>query len=292
MLRDRFKVIVQSEWTGLRCDALIALHARRSAGSVGRYREQSPSAPLAVVLTGTDLYRDLPDSHDAKTSLDMADEIVVLQDDALRHLERRWRRKARVIFQSAPPLTAARKAHRALRCVVVGHLRAEKSPDTIWDAVARLPASLLIEIRHVGAALDEELGRRARECEMRDPRYRYAGALSHAKTRAAMRTADLLIHPSIMEGGANVIVESIMAGTPVLASRMSGNVGMLGREYPGYFEVGDASGLAALLVQAAGNPALRERLARACAQRRPLFRPEAEQRAVRRLVTDLLGRPR
>jgi putative glycosyltransferase (TIGR04348 family) len=289
MLRDRFKVIVQSEWVGLPCDALIALHARRSAGSIARYREQGSSAPLAVVLTGTDLYRDLPGSNDARASLDMADEIVVLQDDALRHLERRWRRKARVVFQSAPLLAPGRKPRRALRCVVVGHLRAEKSPDTIWDAIARLPPGLPVEIRHVGAALDEELGRRARECEMRDPRYRYAGALSHARTRAAMRTADLLIHPSIMEGGANVIVESIMAGTPVLASRMSGNVGMLGRDYPGYFAVGDASGLAALLVQAAGDPAFRERLERACAKRRPLFRPEAELRAVRRLVTDLLG---
>ena len=69
----------------------------------------------------------------------------------------------------------------------------------------------------------------------RDPRYRWTGALPHGLTRCAIRNAHLLVHPSLMEGGANVIVEAITAGTPVIASRVSGNVGMLGRNYPGLF---------------------------------------------------------
>ena len=288
MLRERFKVIVQSEWSGQRCDALIALHARRSAASVAKYRAAAASAPLAVVLTGTDLYRDLPESAEAKSSLDAADEIVVLQDDALNHLHEHWRDKARVIFQSAPALDHIARKAGGLECVVVGHLRGEKSPQTIWEAVAQLPADAPIAIRHIGAALDEALGEAAARCAASDPRYRYEGALSHARTRSAMRRADLLLHPSVMEGGANVIVEAVMAGTPVLASRMSGNVGMLGADYPGYFETGDASGLARLLVQALEDAAFRRALDRACRKRRVLFRPEAEQKAVRGLVTGLL----
>jgi putative glycosyltransferase (TIGR04348 family) len=288
MLRDRFKVIVQSDWSGTPCHALIALHARRSAPSIARWREQAGEAPLAVMLTGTDLYRDLPDSAEARASLDTADHIVVLQDDALRHLAPSWRRKARVIFQSSPALAPAAKSSRVLRCVAVGHLRSEKSPQTLWDAVERLPAEAHISIRHIGAALDPDLGKRAMDCAARDARYSYVGALPHARTRAAMRSANLLLHPSAMEGGANVIVEAIMAGTAVLASRVSGNIGMLGADYPGYFEPGDASGLAGLLVRAAEDPAFRRELDRACRKRRPLFRPEAEQRAVRRLVTDLV----
>jgi putative glycosyltransferase (TIGR04348 family) len=289
MLRDRFRVIVQSEWSGQRCDALIALHARRSAASIARYRQQSRTAPLAVVLTGTDLYRDLPGSAEAKGSLDAANQIVVLQDDALNVLAKRWRPKARVIFQSAPPLDAIARKEGGLRCIVVGHLRSEKSPQTIWDAISQLPADAPITIRHVGAALDEALGHAAAACAARDPRYRYEGALPHGRTRTAMRSADLLLHPSVMEGGANVIVEAVMAGTAVLASRVSGNVGMLGGDYPGYFEVGDASGLARLLVQALEDSAFRRALDRACRRRRALFRPEAEQRAVRRLVTELVS---
>lgn len=271
---------------------MIALHARRSAGSIAAYRERHPAGPLAVVLTGTDLYRDLPGSMEARRSLDAADTIVVLQDDALRKLPSKWRRKALVIFQSCRPLAPARKAGNRLRCVVVGHLRAEKSPETIWQAVARLPADAPIDVRHIGAALEPALGEQARECERRDRRYRYMGALSHPRTRAAMRSAHLLLHPSIMEGGANVIVEAVMAGTPVLASRMSGNVGMLGKKYPGYFKVGDATGLARLLAEAVDDRDFLRRLERACDKRRRLFRPEAEQRAIRRVAADLVKRPR
>jgi putative glycosyltransferase (TIGR04348 family) len=288
MLRDRYRVIVQSTWDGRPVDALVALHARRSAATIAAYRERFPEGALAVVLTGTDLYRDLPGSVEARQSLDLADRIVVLQDDALRKLTPAWRRKAQVIFQSAPALEPRAKPARRLSCVAVGHLRPEKSPQTIWDAVPRLPADVAVEIRHIGAALEPGLGERARECAAADRRYRYMGGLTHARTRSAMRSAHLLIHPSIMEGGANVIVEAIMGGTAVLASRMSGNVGMLGRDYPGYFRVGDAAGLARLIAKASRDAGFLRSLARACRKRRALFRPEAESRAVNALVAGLL----
>lgn len=288
MLRDRFRIILQTRWSGEPCDALIALHARRSASSIAAFREAFPHGPLAVVLTGTDLYRDLPASLEAQRSLDLADRIVVLQDDAIRRLPPRWRRKARTIFQSAPALPRAPKPLHELRCVVVGHLRAEKSPQTVWEAVAKLPASAPVTIRHIGAALEPGMEERARECQARDGRYRYEGPLTHARTRSAIRSAHLLVHPSVMEGGANVIVEAIMAGTAVLGSRMSGNVGMLGRDYPGYFRVGDASGLARLLVRASEDRAFLRELESACKERRRLFAPANEQREVRRLAAELV----
>src|SRR5690348_900357 len=99
MLRDRYRPIVQTGWSGEPADALIALHARRSAESIARFHEQANGRRLAVVLTGTDLYKDLPESREAAASLDAADRLVVLQDDALRLLAAKWRRKAAVIFQ-------------------------------------------------------------------------------------------------------------------------------------------------------------------------------------------------
>ena len=115
-LRDRCKVIVQTQWDGAAADALVALHARRSADSIAAFRAKS-KRPIALMLTGTDLYRDLPASRDAARSLDLADRIVVLQDDALRLLEPRWREKAEVIYQSARPLPAKRKPGGRLECV-------------------------------------------------------------------------------------------------------------------------------------------------------------------------------
>ena len=289
MLRGQCKVIVQTQWAGEACDAMVALHARRSAASIAAYRQRHPRGPLAVMLTGTDLYRDLPGSREAAASLDTADRIVVLQEDAQRLLAPPWRSKSVVIFQSARPLAPARKSRERLRCVVVGHLRDEKDPATLFAAMGRLPAGIPATIRHIGSPLDERLAAQARALEKRDPRYRYVGALHHGLTRCAIRNAHLLVHPSIMEGGANVIVEAVMSGTAVVASRVSGNVGMLGSGYPGYFEVGDASGLAAQLVSAwEDRPYLRS-LERACAARRSLFRPETEARSVKRLLRAMLA---
>ena len=289
MLRDDFKIIVQAAWDATRADAMIALHARRSAASIAAFRA-ADAGRIAVVLTGTDLYRDLPESAEAARSLDTADRIVVLQEDAPRLLERRWRDKAEVIFQSARLLAAARKDRAALHCVVVGHLREEKDPRTVFAAMRELSPGLAITVRHIGDALDPVLGREANALARRDARYRYSGALPHGLARAAIKAAHVLVHPSIAEGGANVIVEAITAGTPVIASRISGNVGMLGGGYPGYFEPGDASGLAGRLVQALEDPGFLRRLRAACAERKARFTPAQEARAIRRLAASLTGR--
>jgi putative glycosyltransferase (TIGR04348 family) len=288
MLRGTCRVIVQTTWSGTGADAMIALHARRSAASIAQFRER-PQGRIAVVLTGTDLYGDLPGSREAAASLDAADRIVVLQEDAPRLLRPEWRRKATLIFQSAAPLKEARKATGRLDCVVVGHLREEKDPRTLFAALAALPRELPIRVRHIGAPLDAAIAEAAQALARSDPRYRYAGALPRGLARAALKSAHVLIHPSIMEGGANVVVEAVTAGTPVIASRISGNLGMLGAWYPGYFEPRDAAGLAACLAQALRDPDYLRGLRAACALRRPLFLPEAEARAVRGLVAGLIA---
>jgi len=271
---------------------MLALHARRSSGTIAAYRERFPKAPLAVVLTGTDLYRDLPGDPDARRSLDLADRIVVLQDDAPRCLPRAWRRKCEVIFQSASPVKAARGRARDLRCVVVGHLREEKDPATLFEAIRKLPPDIPIRIRHIGGGLDPELQAAAFQLARDEPRYRYAGALSHRATRAAIAMADVLVHPSRMEGGANVIAEAMTAGTPVIASRMSGNVGMLGRGYGGYFPVGDAAALSRRLSRAATDSGYLFGLRAQCRERKPIFSPSRERKALCELVARLLAQAR
>lgn len=292
MLRGRYRVIVQTTYRGEPARALIALHARRSAASVSAFREAHPDLGIAVVLTGTDLYRDLPASAEAKRSLAIADRIVTLQDDAPRMLPASLRRKCEVIFQSARPLRKAAKPRGRLDCVVVGHLREEKDPETLFRALSEIPAQLPLRVRHIGAALDERLARGARRLAQSDPRYRWIGPLPHGLARQALRRAHVLVHPSRMEGGANVIVEAVASGTPVIASRMSGNVGMLGRNYSGYFPVGDASALAAALVEACEDPGYLAALRAQCDRRKALFVPAGEAAAIRRLVAGLLRKAR
>lgn len=284
-------VSVEVEWSGKPCALLVALHARRSHGSIARYRASRPSGPLCVVLTGTDLYRDLPASREARRSLDLADRILVLQDQALRRLAPAQRRKARVVYQSA--VTRARRAppSRVFRVAVVGHLREEKDPFRTAAALALLPGTAGIEVVQLGTALSPDMGRAARRRMAAEPRYRWLGGVSHARAIGWLARSHLLVVSSRMEGGANVIAEAARVGTPVLASRVAGNIGMLGQAYPGYFRLGDQHALARLILRAATDPGYYRNLRRALAARRARFAPAAERAALLSALAPLL-RPR
>ena len=230
-------------------DAMIALHARRSAASVAAWVQAYPKRPLVVVLTGTDLYRDIHSDANAQHSLALAHRLVVLQDQGPLALPEALRHKARVVFQSTSRRQALPKTGEHLRALMVGHLREEKSPQTFMEAARLLRDESGILLDHIGDALDPALGEAARQTERDCPHYRWLGGLPHAATRARIQRAHVLVHASSMEGGAHVIMEAAMSGTPVLASNIAGNVGMLGADYAGYFPLGDASALASCTAQ-------------------------------------------
>ncbi len=92
-----------------------------------------------------------------------------------------------------------------------------------------------------------------------------------------------------MEGGAHVVIEAVTSGTPALASRIDGNVGLLGAGYAGYFEPGDAAGLAALVERARDDAAMLPALQAQCAALAPRFAPAHEREVLRALVADALA---
>ena len=102
-----------------------------------------------------------------------------------------------------------------------------------------------------------------------------------------LASSHVLVVSSVMEGGANVICEAARIGVPVLASRVSGNVGMLGRDYPGYFPLFDEQALARLINRARTDASFYKRLKRALLRRRALFAPGAEKSALRRSLRGL-----
>jgi glycosyltransferase involved in cell wall biosynthesis len=90
-----------------------------------------------------------------------------------------------------------------------------------------------------------------------------------------------------MEGGANVIVEAVTCGTPVLASRVPGNVGMLGRGYRGYFPLGKPARLAQLVLRCWDDAQFYRSLLQDCRARRALFAPSRERMALLRIMREL-----
>ena len=281
------RVSVGTAWNGEPCDLLFALHARRSHASVLEFRKHHPDTPLVVTLTGTDLYKDLPASREARQSLALANRVIVLQEDALRLLEPPIRKKARVVYQSAKPPVGHAPPLDRFRIAVVGHLREEKDPFRAVAAFSYLKKeSFDLELIQVGDALSQEMKSAARNWTKREPRYRWLGGRTHTQAMAWIARSHLLVVSSVMEGGANVISEAARIGTPVLASRMSGNLGMLGRSYPGYFPLGDERALGKLIQRAFAEKRFYKRLKRALAARRHLFAPAAERRALHAALRD------
>lgn len=282
------RVRVTQSYNGETCDVLVALHARRSADSIRRFHELYPDLPLIVVLTGTDVYRDIRDHQKAKRSLEYATRLVVLQKLALRELPKPIQAKTHVIYQSAESsrVKVALKK-RPFRVCVIGHLREEKDPLRTALAVRRLPPQSHIRVTHIGMALNEQFGERARAEPARNHRYRWIGHLSHRKTLEHLANSHLVCITSKMEGSSNVLSEALATGVPVICSKIPGLIGTLGKAFVGYFPVGDTKRLRALLLKTETDGNFYRVLQRQCARFAKLVQPQRELKGWNRLLRDL-----
>jgi putative glycosyltransferase (TIGR04348 family) len=290
-LEDDAKVRIAQHWDGHDTSALIALHARRSAESILQFRRKHPHAPLALVLTGTDLYRDIRTDTVALNSLNHASHLVVLQEEGMHELAAVHQAKCRVIVQSSPRWAPMRRNETTFDFVCVGHLRSEKDPLTLMRAVRHLRPSDGLRVVQLGSILEEAIGQDI-NITMRDcPHYEWHEPVTQNAARRWIARSRALIITSKMEGGANVIAEAVQSGTPVLASFISGNAGMLGRGYDGFFPLGDDARLAQLMLRFAKDADFRAHLHAQCAARAPLFEPANEREHVWHLVSDMLTKP-
>ena len=104
--------------------------------------------------------------------------------------------------------------------ISVGHLIARKGHDRTIEALALLPGFSLLILgdgpeRAALQALAERLGVASR--------VRLAGSVPHDELSDYYGAADAMVLSSSREGWANVLLESMACGTPVVASRIPGN---------------------------------------------------------------------
>lgn len=290
ILRSRYQVAIAPDCCAdvNAPDVLIALHARRSARSVEAFAKAYPGRPCVVVLTGTDIYRDIAIYPEARASLAYATRLVVLQEDGLAQLSPQMRGKTEVIYQSAAsmqqPSHGANRRHYDI--CMIGHLRGEKDPYTFMRA-STLVTSPKARLLHIGGALESSLGQAATATAAVNQRYQWLGSVPHGTARQRLARSHAMAICSVMEGGANVIIEAVTCGVPVLASDIGGNRGMLGANYAGYFPVGDAAALARLIDRSIDEPEFYALLQRQCAERAGRFAPETERASVLDLVDNL-----
>lgn len=284
------RVTIAREYKGEPHELLIALHARRSYPSIQSFNNEYPKAPVIVALTGTDLYRDLRKNKLAHQSLEIATRIVALQPKAFEELKPKWKRKTRVIYQSAELVSASSmrpSAKNSFDVCVVGHLRAVKDPFRAAMAARLLPPTSRIRILQIGQAMTPAMERRAGAEAQRNRRYQWLREQSRSKTLQILARSQLCVISSRLEGGANVMSEAIVAGVPLLASRVDGNVGLLGKDYPGLFAPGNSQALARLLQRAEGDTEFLARLKGRIKKLTPLFDPAREEQAWSELIEEL-----
>ena len=281
------RVALRDAWDGQDCDVLVALHATKSHPSVARYRERRPDAPLVVGLAGTDLYQDLPSSPVARRSLELATRLTVLQPLGIEALPAEVRSKARAIIQSACAAVAAPAPPTVFQVCLLAHVRAVKEAFLAAEAARRLPIASRVRVVHLGAALDPGADVQARREMAENPRYRWLGPRPRREARATLAGSALLVITSRAEGGSNALSEALASRVPVLSTRIDGSMGVLGRDHPGLFPVGDAVALTALLARAENDPAFLAALRAASEQLRPLVDPALEREAWRGLLAEL-----
>ncbi len=264
---------------------MLALHARRSHASIKAFAQAHPGRPLVLALTGTDVYRDIRNSREAQESLQLADRFITLQRLAAREMAPVLRRKVTVVVQSSSTQRRHRPVARGFRATVIGHLREEKDSLRSLAALQLLPERAGFQLIQLGEALDAALARQAKAAMRRDARYRWLGSVPHATALRWLASSHVLVVSSRMEGGANVVSEALRIGVPVLASRIPGNVGLLGAGYPGYYPTGDEAALAALLTRAQADPGFYRRLLHWMRKLRPMVAPRNEAAALRAAIS-------
>ena len=280
------KTQVATSYEHQSCDMMVALHARRSAKSIRRFRNSGSDRPLVVVLTGTDLYADIRHSRAAAESLELASRLVLLQPAGLEELSEHLHSKCRVIFQSARPVARQAPLKNQLEVVVSGHLRAVKDPFRAARAVRDVPPDSRLRVHHLGRALSDAMARMAtREMQIND-RYRWLGEVPHWQSRRMIARGSVLVLSSKMEGGASVVAEAVVNRTPVIASRISGTRGMLGDAYPGFFPLGDTLALRDLLLRFESDRDFAAELRRWCNRCAKQFSVHRERQNLRQLVRE------
>ena len=280
---------ITQSWSGEHTDLLLALHAYRSHSSILQFKRQHPNQPVILIMTGTDIYRDILSRgevrHAVQQSMHLASQIVLLQSASLEQIPREFVDKVTVIYQSTKGVTRKPPPKRHFLVSVIGHLRPEKDPFCITRALPLLTSASTIKVTHLGKAMSSEMRAHAKQCNTRLARYQWLGEQSHAKTMQILSRSHLMAITSLMEGGAHVITEAIAIGVPVIASDIAGNRGLLGDDYPGYYPAGDEKALARLMQKAENDSQFYQALEKCVHRRRQLVQPAFERRSIKKLLS-------
>ena len=196
-----------------------------------------------------------------------ADALIVLNEESRQVLIDRGVAPGKVSLipngVSVPPKISADRSQSFVYC---GRLVPEKNPEGLIRAWARTRASATRTLEIVGdGPLERDLASLARTLGV-EGSVVFRGRIADARPVIAQATAAVLFSPA--EGLSNFLLESMAAGTPVVASDVPGNADLVRHEQSGLLvPPGDEAALAAALDRLAEEPRLAGRLGHAGRER-------------------------
>jgi glycosyltransferase involved in cell wall biosynthesis len=211
-----------------------------------------------------------------------------LQRMGLTELPARLHPKTRVIYQSARPVKNRTPLDSpTFDVIVIGNLRHEKDPFRTARAARLLPSQSRIRVIHVGGSIEKAMEEEALKEASENRRYSWKGPLPYRKTRRLLAACHLLSITSLIEGSSNVLSEALASSVPVVSSKISGIVGTLGEDYPGYFQAGDDEALAKLLYRSETDRSFYSDLKSRCDTISKLVHPDYERQCWKELLEEL-----
>lgn len=129
----------------------------------------------------------------------------------------------------------------------VGHLIERKGHDLVIQAMPQIPDATLLVVG--GGPERDALGKLAERLGVAD-RVRFLGVLDRDRLREIYNCADILVLASSREGWANVLLEAMACGTPVVASAVWGTPEVVAAPEAGLLmEQRDAASIAKAVAQ-------------------------------------------
>ena len=135
--------------------------------------------------------------------------------------------------------------------ISIGHLNGRKGQEIALAALAQIPGATLLL-----AGDGPERGKLEREAAAKGlaARVRFLGTLPHAALPALLAAADVMVLPTISEGLANVWVEALACGTPVVTSDVGGAREVIDRPEAGRLVPRDPDAVAGAVRELLADP--------------------------------------
>ena len=236
---------------GVRC--AFVLHAEKGFPVVKELAAKN--IPVVLVLTGTDLYKDVISTKKSKRdnclrSIQIASAIVVLHENAASDLLKVVsipRDRIFVVLQSVVDFkkrTFFFKKKNYYKILMLSNIREEKgiivAISGFLEFLKNIDARTKFTLDHIGGVLDQDYFKKITNLLEGVKSVSFLGSIEKGKLQTMLASYDLLLHSSFIEGGSLVIQEAQNAGLPIIASDISCHTALLGSTYVGLHSVGAA----------------------------------------------------